>query len=92
MARRRSGYVQIDVSEILCELDDDDLLDEIASRKLTLAGGEAYDQDLVREAYHELRGGRPFEAMVILDRLLNPKWKTVTGCAAEYAKAQGKML
>lgn len=92
MATRRTGYVQIEVSEILNEIDDDDLLDEVASRKLTLAGGEAYDQDLVREAYNELRVGRAKEAAAILDRLLNPKWKSTADCAAEYFKTYGKML
>lgn len=93
MARRRSGYLQIDVSELLNEVDDDDLLDEVASRKLiTTAAGETYDSDAVKDAFNELRCGRVAEAMSILDRLLNPKWTTPKACEAAYAKQHGKML
>ena len=82
MGRRRSGYIQIDVSECLDEIDDDQLLDELHSRKLSPAKpGDTVDLDIVREAYAALNRGNAIEARVILDRLLFPKW-------ASPAKAQ----
>lgn len=93
MAGRRTGYVRIDVNEIISEIDDNDLLDEVRSRKLiTTASGETYDSDAVKEAFEELRVGRVAEAMSILDRLLNPKWGTPKACEAAYVKQQGKMI
>jgi hypothetical protein len=93
MAKHRSGYVRIDVTEILNEIEDGILLEELESRKLiTTPSGESYDQDLVKEAFHELRIGRHAEALSILDRLLNPKWVTPKACASDYAKQHGKML
>lgn len=81
---RRSGYVRIDTSELLCEVDDDDLLDEVAARKLTPSGDHSYDSDFVREAWHELRIGRPAEAFAILERMLCPKWAATAKCAEQY--------
>ena len=85
MARYRSGPIRIDVSEFLEEVDDDDLLDELASRKLApAASGEAVDLDIVREAYEALSRHAVTEARCILDRLLLPKWKTRERCSDDY--------
>jgi hypothetical protein len=93
MAKHRSGYVRIDVTEFLDEVEDDILLEELAARKLiTAPSGESYDQDLVKEAFNELRVGRVAEALSILDRLLNPKWTTQKSCLAAYVKQQGRMV
>ena len=54
MARHRSGYIQVDISELLDELNDADLLVECQRRGLTPAGpGETVDLDIVRDAYKE---------------------------------------
>jgi hypothetical protein len=90
MGRRGSGYISIDVDTVLDQVDDDHLLDEVAARDLSLPGrNEPTDMDMVREAYDELQRGRPLEARSILDRLLNPKWKTPKACADELGKLFG---
>lgn len=87
MARHRSGYVRIDVTEILDEIEDDVLLEEVAARKLSPARpGETVDLDILREAYDELQRGRVTEARSILDRLLFPKWKSPRACEQHLAK------
>jgi hypothetical protein len=83
----RSSYVSVYVGDIIDELDDDDLLEEVAARKLSLPGkNEPTDLDMVREAYDELQRGRPLEARSILDRLLNPKWRTPKACEADLGR------
>lgn len=90
MATHRSGYVTIDISDVVDEIEDDVLLNEVAARKLVVSpAGEAYDQDLVREAYLELRVGRVAEALSILDRLINPKWTTVKAAQSNYDRIKG---
>lgn len=73
MARRRTGYIQIDVSEVLDELDDVDLVEELKSRGID-AGMSDDGLSMAREAYEELCRGRPLEARAVLERLLFPKW------------------
>ena len=85
MARRRSGYIQIDVSDCIDEIDDDDLLAEVELRKLSTTGpGESVDLEIVGEAYEELLRGRFSEAKAILDRILFPKWRSKASCENEY--------
>jgi hypothetical protein len=82
---RRSGYVRVDISDVLNEIEDDCLLAELRARKLTPAGvGETVDLDIVREAYDELHRGDMIEARVILERLLFPKWKAKTEAQSAY--------
>lgn len=83
MSRRRFGYVSVPVQDILDEVEDDDLLAEVADRGISqdLADGK----EMVVEAYNELRRGRPLEALAILDRLLNPKWSSSDKCKTAYA-------
>ena len=89
MARRgrRSGYIQIDVSDVIGEIDDDDLLAELHARNMTPAlAGETIDMDILREAHVELSRGRVAEARVIIERLLVPKWRSPQQCEAAYKK------
>lgn len=85
--RRCSGYIQIDVQELLDELDDNDLLEELQARKLSSAVGETCDLTIVQEAYAALQRNALAEAKIILDRLLFPKWKTRSRCRSEYQMA-----
>lgn len=91
MGKHRRGYIQysIDVSELIDEIDDDDLLEEVKAREL-LAGLSSDDDplEMVREAYRELLCGRVHEARAILDRLLNPKWDAVDACQKQYNAAK----
>lgn len=80
---RRSGYVRIDVGEIIDEIDDGDLVDEVKRRKLAI-DTDAPTMEMVQEAYEELRRGRPAEALSILDRLVLPKWKTSDAAKKAY--------
>jgi hypothetical protein len=84
MAKRRSGYlsVEVDASEVLDEIDDALLIQEVEDRKLGAISN--YDPvDDLREARAELLRNRPAEALAILERLLNPKWNSAK--AAEIA-------
>lgn len=90
MAKRRSGYVEVSVANLLDELDDADLLGEVEDRGLEAGLKDGVEE--VREAYAELRRGRPAEALAILDRLLNPKWTSQQKCLEEFVKQQGKIL
>lgn len=87
--RRRSGYVQIDVQDMLDQLEDDDLLEELRARKLMVAQPGTCDLDIVCEAYRELQGHRPDEARCILERLIFPKWKSAAKCDDEYQLWRG---
>jgi hypothetical protein len=91
MARLRSGYVRIDLNDILPEIENDVLLEEIQARKLD-PGMTEDSIEFVAEAYRELLRGRVSEAMSILDRVLNPKWKSREACGLQYQKASEKML
>ncbi len=90
MSRRRRGYITIDICDHIDEIDDDILLDEVKSRKLsTSEDGEGTDLDIVREAHEELKRGRSATALSILDRLLFPKWKSPQACEEQYKKLLG---
>lgn len=90
MAKRRGGYISIDVDTVIDAIDDDVLLAEVQSRKLSInADGEITDLQMLRQAYDELRCGRSAEALTILDRLINPKWPTVDACTKAYAATRG---
>lgn len=86
MARHRSGTIRIDVSDVIEEIEDDDLLDEVSRRKL-LTSMDGLDSELVREAWDELRAGRHTAALCILDRLLSPKWPNERAAQAAYQAA-----
>lgn len=87
MARHRSGYIRLDVSEFLDEIDDDALLEECQSRKLNPAApGETVDLEIVREAYDALMRHSVGETRSILERLLFPKWKSVAACKSQLEK------
>jgi len=91
MARRRCGYMSVDVdlSEAIEHITDEVLLEEVEERKLTKAKG--YDFEPIaemRDAYEELLRGRPAEALAILDRLLNPKWNSIRACETDLKRAK----
>lgn len=81
MAKRR-GYMTIDVDlgEAVEQMTDEMLLEEVADRKLSLGRDDFDPVDDLHEIYNELLRGRSAEAMVILDRLLRPKWSNATAC------------
>ncbi len=88
MARRRSGSITIEVSEYIDQIDDDDLLEEVKSRKLLTANEpyESCDLEIVREAYLALTRGYIAEAKCILDRLVYPKWQSQKQAEQELAR------
>ena len=71
MGRYRSGYVQIDVSDFIDEIDDEDLLDEVRNRKLT-APGTHFDRDYAERALEAMTRKRWADAYALLDRALAP--------------------
>jgi hypothetical protein len=83
MARHRSGSIRVQVWEVIDQIDDEDLLHEVKTRKLILPSNtinEPTDMELVQEAYEELLRGRGAEARSILHALIYPKWKNVRAC------------
>lgn len=86
MTSRRSGSICIDVGDYIDVISDDDLLDEVRDRKLILADGvtDACPLELIEEAREALLIGRPAEALCILERLVNPKWKHKRDAQADY--------
>lgn len=91
--RMRRNYVEVEVTaevevaEVLEAIDDDTLMDEIRRR-----GGAIDIGDDVKEAYLELKRGRPLEALAILDRVIHPKFRDIAVCKEAYAKSQEKMI
>jgi hypothetical protein len=81
MAKRR-GYmtVDVDLGEAVDQMTDEMLLEEVKDRKLSLGRDDFDPIDDLHEIYNELLRGRPAEAMVILDRLLRPKWSNAKAC------------
>lgn len=86
MARRRrfsqTVEVEVDVSEILSELDDDQILEEARSRKL---GDKFGDRDLVEDLLRCLKRGDTTEAIVFLERALHPKFTSLKLCEQAFA-------
>lgn len=89
MKRHRSGYVRIDISEVMDEIEDEWLLEEVKHRKL-IVPGDAVDfipEDDIREACEELLRGRPHEALAILQRIVSPKWSSVKASQKAFEQA-----
>jgi hypothetical protein len=94
--RRRGGTiyttadVEIDVCDVLSEISDDDLLEEIKDRKLeekAKARAKLADPtDLLEDVLDYLRRGDAGEAILLLDRILHPKFASLTLCEKEFAK------
>lgn len=90
MTRRSSisVHTHVDLDDIFYEIDDEDLLEELKSRKINVPKALVEDEmDLVRDAYQELRRGSLMDAAVILERLLYPKWKALDICEKQYSDA-----
>lgn len=90
MARRRRGYmtVDVDLAEALDEMTDDMLLDEIKERKLSLGRDDFDVKDDLQDMHEELLRNRPAEALAILERLMRPKWRSTSACEAELKRAK----
>jgi hypothetical protein len=86
MTRRRRGYisVEVDLNEALEEIDDAMLLQEIKDRKLGLGLDCDDPQEDLRDARLALLRGHPAEALAIFDRLINPKWDSVSSANTAY--------
>lgn len=85
MGKYRSGTIEIDVADVLDEISDDDLLDEVHTRKLSTSG-EPTDREIMEEAHAALMRGKAAEARTILERILFPKWSSSRECEANYIK------
>jgi hypothetical protein len=72
MSRYRSGYVRVDISDVVDEIDDDDILRECQTRGLfPIAGGLPAHQlrEKLEEILYEMRASRFFEAFRRIDDL-----------------------
>jgi len=90
MKRYRRGRIEIDVSELLDQVDDDYLIEECEARKLSTSNGVAVEFDEVERAYDYLKSRDYTEALLILERLVRPKWKTLADAEAAYNKETGR--
>jgi hypothetical protein len=72
MSRYRSGYVRVDISDVVEEIQDEDILRECKSRGLfPLAGGLAPHQlrERLEDILQEIRAGRSTDALRRVDDL-----------------------
>lgn len=71
--RRRRGAVSVevdvDVTDVLDELDDQTLIEELTARGKTVS---TIDRDMAIEAHRELMAGRAASALAALERALFP--------------------
>lgn len=87
MNRYRSGYVRVDISDIIEEIPDEELVGAVTRRKL-LPKGEIISFADVEAAFDYLRRGDVAEALLRLERIVRPKWKTLADAEAAYQKAR----
>lgn len=95
MAKRRRGstvnvYVDVDIYDVLSEIDDNDILEEVARRNLPQIAESGIDTEFLMDLYEELNRGRLVEARVMLEREIFPKWKSPDACEKAFAAATGK--
>jgi hypothetical protein len=85
---------EVDISDVLDQLDDDDLRDELDKRRRTAVkygrGVINIDGDFAAEALDALKRGQVDGAMLILERNLYPKFKESADVIAAYDKAMGR--
>lgn len=91
--RYRSGRISIDVyvSEVIDAISDEVLVEEVNERGLNVAANSNYEVDVeaeLHEAYEALVIGRAQEARAILERLIDPKWKSEKACEEAYKAAK----
>lgn len=79
-----SGYISVYVGDILDDIDDNDLLAEVKSRKLVTADVPFH---AIEAAYEALRNGDHPEALLILERVVRPKWESLAAAETAYAAA-----
>jgi hypothetical protein len=75
--RYRSGRVEVEIHDVIDAIRDEDLLEECRARKLLAKEGEQVRFSDVEDAYDYLRDGDAAEALLILERILRPKWASV---------------
>lgn len=103
LGRVRRGYVTVDVdvdiSDVLSEIENDVLLDECRSRNILhqVESKPKLDEEpdcpraQAEEAISLLRCGRTSDALTLLERSLFPKFKTVTDCEVALAKLRASV-
>lgn len=85
--------VDVDVSEVLDEISTEQIVEILKERGLDAAKHDPSEhfRDLLEEAAGRLRDGEPFEALLLIERILKPKWPTSAACLADFAKARKAM-
>lgn len=84
----KRGYLTIEVADFLDEVTDDDLVDEMKTRKLTCDG--RFDRDYAERAFEALQQRRYAAAETFLDRALRayPPTQDMKGLMTLFANAQ----
>ena len=83
MGRYSTISVEVEVGDVLDNLSDQDLLDELKSRSVTIKS-EAKDRDHLLDVYHHLNVGEYVDATIALHALLFPKFKSPEDCLAKF--------
>lgn len=81
MADSISVFARVDVSDVLDELEDADLINELKRRQVDTAADVERSKTqslmpLLEEALEMLQQGRADDARLTLERALYPKWKS----------------
>lgn len=80
-------YMPVDDVEVtLEEFDTDDLIRELAHRRKVEVKKDDPLLDDLRDVHEELRSGRVADAIVHLEKIIWPKWRTIDGCADALAR------
>lgn len=88
-----SMFIDIDLGEVLAEMSDQQLVDALEARCIKIARTTEEAKidtftPLVEEAADMLRQGRADDALLTLERALNPKWQSPAEPAAHIRHMQ----
>ena len=96
MARRKGSsisiYTDIEIypDEVLEEITDEELIEECQRRKIKASKGalkeDASMEEQLEDILERLRAGQVQDAIVYLDRLIHPKFSSLSLCLSAIAK------
>jgi predicted methyltransferase MtxX (methanogen marker protein 4) len=84
----QSVDIEVDIDEVIDQITDEELINELKHRKLDEKARDAIRASdplaLLDEVVDWLRDGDIREAMLVLDRILHPKFSSLELCAKEF--------
>lgn len=90
MAKHRKNYVTVtcEAECYLDEFDTDDLIAELKARNRALPAAEKSQREELCEIRELIAAGRIQDALIEIDYLIFPKFKSLEGCMEALAKAR----